>query len=147
MWREYLKPRLKRVFDAYRAVKPDIILAYHTCGSVLPFIDELIEMGMQVLNPVQVTAHGMNPAMLKREYGHQLAFCGGVDQRHVLPKGTPKDVEAEVRVRILEMGRGGGYILAPTHDIQADTSVENVLALFDAAMRWGVYPLAREEVR
>ena len=142
MWRKYLKPRLKRVFDAYRAAKPDIILAYHTCGSVLPFIDELIEMGMEVLNPIQVTAHGMDPAMLKSEYGHQLSFCGGVDQRHVLPNGTPEDVEAEVRRRILEMGQGGGYILAPTHDIQADTSVENVLALFDAADRWGVYPLA-----
>ena len=142
MWRKYLKPRLKRVFDAYRAAKPDVILAYHTCGSVLPFIDELIELGMEVLNPIQVTAYGMDPAMLKDKYGHQLSFCGGVDQRHVLPNGTPEDVEAEVRRRILEMGQGGGYILAPTHDIQADTSVENVLALFDAAERWGVYPLA-----
>jgi uroporphyrinogen decarboxylase len=162
MWRKYLKPRLKCVFDAYKAAKPDIILAYHTCGSVLPFIDELIEMGMGVLNPIQVTAHGMDPAILKKKYGHQLAFCGGVDQRHVLPKGTPEDVEAEVRGRILEMGQGGGYILAPTHDVQADTSVENVLALFNAAKRcvqadtsvenvlalfnaakrWGVYPLA-----
>jgi uroporphyrinogen decarboxylase len=141
MWRKYLKPRLKRVFDAYRAAKPDIILAYHTCGSVLPFIDELIELGMEVLNPIQVTAQGMDPAMLKHKYGHQLSFCGGVDQRQVLPNGTPEDVEAEVRRRILEMGQGGGYILAPTHDIQADTSVENVLALLDAANRWGVYPL------
>lgn len=143
MWRKYLKPRLKRVFDAYKAAKPDVILAYHTCGSVLPFIDELIEIGMEVLNPIQVTARGMDPATLKREYGHQLAFCGGVDQRHILPRGTPEDVEAEVRRRILEMGQGGRYILAPTHDIQADTSVENVLALFDAARRWGVYPLAQ----
>jgi uroporphyrinogen decarboxylase len=142
MWRKYLKPRLKRVFDAYKAAKPDIILAYHTCGSVLPFIDDLIEMGMEVLNPIQVTAHGMDPAILKKKHGHQLAFCGGVDQRHVLPKGTPEDVEAEVRGRILEMGQGGGYILAPTHDVQADTSVENVLALFNAAKKWGVYPLA-----
>jgi len=97
---------------------------------------------MEVLNPIQVTAHGMDPAKLKSEYGHQLSFCGGIDQRHVLPNGTLEDVEAEVRRRILEMGQGGGYILAPTHDIQADTSVENVLALFDAADRWGVYPLA-----
>ena len=143
MWRTYLKPRLKRVFDAYRAVKSDIILAYHTCGSVLPFLDELIEIGVEVLNPIQVTAHGMDPAMLKKKYGHRLAFCGSVDQRHILPTGTPKDVESEVRRRILEMGQDGGYILAPTHDIQADTSVENVLTLFDAAKKWGVYPLVQ----
>jgi uroporphyrinogen decarboxylase len=141
MWREYLKPRLHRVFSAYKEANPDIILAYHTCGSVVPFIDELIEIGMEVLNPVQVTAHGMDPVMLKERYEHQVAFCGAVDQRHVLPNGTPQDVESEVRRRILEMGRGGGYILAPTHDIQSDTPVENVLAVFDAARKWGVYPL------
>jgi len=141
MWREYLKPRLHRVFSAYKEANPGIILAYHTCGSVVPFIDELIEIGMEVLNPVQVTAHGMDPVMLKERYGHQVAFCGAIDQRHVLPNGTPQDVESEVRRRILEMGRGGGYILAPTHDIQSDTPVENVLAVFDAASKWGEYPL------
>lgn len=141
MWRRYLKPRLQRVFDAYRQAKPDIMIAYHTCGSVLPFIDELIEIGMDVLNPIQVTAHGMDPATLKAKYGQRIAFCGGVDQRHVLPEGTTADVEVEVRRRISEMGRGGGYIVAPTHDIQADTSVENVLEVFRATKKWGVYPL------
>lgn len=141
MWRKYLKPRLKRVFDAYRKANPGIIIAYHTCGSVLPFIDELIEIGMDVLNPIQVTAHGMDPAVLKTEYGQRLAFCGAVDQRHVLPEGTAEDVEAEVRRRILELGHGGGYVVAPTHDIQADTSVENVLQVFRATKKWGTYPL------
>jgi uroporphyrinogen decarboxylase len=140
MWRKYLQPRLKRVFDAYKAAKPDIILAYHTCGSVLPFIDELVEIGMEVLNPIQVTARGMDPGKLKETYGGRLAFCGGIDQRQVLPTGKPADVEAEVRRRISEMGQGGGYVLAPTHDIQSDTPVENVLAVFEATKRWGVYP-------
>jgi uroporphyrinogen decarboxylase len=139
MWRAWLKPRLQRVFDAYRATRPDILLAYHTCGSVRPFVDELIEMGVQILNPIQVTARGMDAAWLKRTYGHRLAFCGGVDQREVLPHGTPGDVAQEVRRRIGELGPGGGYVLAPTHDIQADTPVENVLAVFQAARRWGVY--------
>lgn len=147
MWREYLKPRLKRVFDAYKAARPDIILAYHTCGSVLPFINDLIEIGMEVLNPIQVTAHDMEPATLKKTYGNQLAFCGGIDQRHVLPTGTAQDVELEVRRRILEMGEGGGYLLAPTHDIQSDTPTENVLAVFDAVRNWGVYPGAFEPIR
>ncbi|MFZ5918227.1 MAG: uroporphyrinogen decarboxylase family protein [Chloroflexota bacterium] len=139
MWREWLKPRLQRVFDTYRAARPDILLAYHTCGSVRPFVDELIEMGVQVLNPIQVTAQGMDAAWFKRTYGQRLAFCGGVDQRQVLPHGTTEEVEQEVRRRIGELGPGGGYVLAPTHDIQADTPVENVLAMFDAARRWGTY--------
>ncbi len=141
MWRKWLKPRLRRVLDAYRVASPNIILAYHSCGSVLPFIDELIEVGVQVLNPIQVTAHGMDAGWLKRTYGQHLAFCGGVDQRQVLPLGAPADVEQEVRRRIAELGPGGGYVLAPTHDIQADTPVENVLAVFDSARRWGAYPL------
>jgi len=141
MWRRWLKPRLQRVFDAYRLANPDVVLVYHTCGSVLPFIDELAEMGVQVLNPIQVTAQGMDAAWLKRAYGDRLAFCGGVDQRQVLPHGSPSEVEQEVQRRIAELGPGGGYLLAPTHDIQADTPVENVLAVFEAAKRWGRYPL------
>jgi uroporphyrinogen decarboxylase len=141
MWREQIKPRLQRVLDAYRAAKPDIILAYHTCGSVLPFIDELIEMGVDVLNPIQVTANGMDPAVLKKQYGDRMAFLGGIDQRHVLPEGTPLDVDLEVRNRIWEMGQGGGYIVAPTHDIQADTPVQNLLQMFQSVKEWGQYPL------
>jgi uroporphyrinogen decarboxylase len=81
MWRELLKPRIQRVFEAYKAADPDVILAYHTCGSVRAFLDELIDIGMQVLNPIQVTAQGMEPAALKAQYGTRIAFCGGVDQR------------------------------------------------------------------
>ena len=147
LWREHLKPRLKRVFDMYKAADPDVILVYHTCGSVLPFIDELIEIGVEVLNPIQVTAHGMDPAAIKHKYGDQLAFCGGIDQRHVLPKGSTVDVDAEVARRITEMGQDGGYVLAPTHDIQADTPVENVLALFAASRKHGGYPLTVRQDR
>ena len=142
MWREWLKPRLQRVFDAYRAARPDLILAYHTCGSVLPFIEELSEMGVDVLNPIQVTARGMDAGALKETYGTRLAFCGGIDQREVLPRGTPRDVEREVRRRIEQLGQGGGYVAAPTHDVQSDTPVENVLAVFEACRKWGGYPLA-----
>lgn len=142
MWRQHIKPRIKRVLDAYKAANPDVILAYHTCGSVLPFIDELIEIGVDVLNPIQITASGMDPSFLKDKYGDQLAFLGAIDQRHVLPEGTAVDVEVEVRRRIWQLGQGGGYAAAPTHDIQADTPIENVLALFSAVKRWGAYPLA-----
>ena len=144
MWRQHIKPRMKRVLDAYRASNPDLILVYHTCGSALPFIDELIEIGVDVLNPIQVTARGMEPASLKSKYGDQLAFLGAIDQRHVLPQGSVDDVEAEVRRRIWELGQGGGFVAAPTHDIQADTPIENVLALFSAVKTWGGYPLAED---
>ena len=142
MWRQHIKPRMKRVLDAYKASKPDLILAYHTCGSALPFIDELIEIGVDVLNPIQVTAKDMDPAYLKGKYGDRLAFLGAIDQRHILPRGSTGDVEAEVRSRIWELGRGGGFVAAPTHDIQADTPIDNVLALFSAVKKWGAYPLA-----
>jgi len=145
MWREWLQPRLQRVIDAYRAARPDVILAYHSCGSILPFVDPLVEMGVHVLNPIQVTAHGMDPAALKARYGDRLAFCGGIDQRQVLPHGTPADVEREVRLRIAQLGPGGGYLAAPTHDLQADTPVENVLALFEWCRRWGRYPVLAEK--
>ena len=144
MWRQHIKPRLKRVLDAYKVLNPDLILAYHTCGSALPFIDELIELGVDVLNPIQVTARGMDPVRLKGKYRDQLSFLGAIDQRHVLPQGSPGDVEVEVRRRIWELGHGGGFVAAPTHDIQADTPVENVLALFSAVKRWGAYPLAED---
>ena len=146
MWRQHIKPRIKRVLDAYKAVNPDVILAYHTCGSVLPFIDELIEIGVEVLNPIQITASGMDPVFLKGKYGDQLAFLGAIDQRHVLPQGTEADVEVEVRRRIWELAQGGGYASAPTHDIQADTPIENVLALFSAVKSWGAYPLAEDSL-
>jgi len=142
MWQQHIKPRMKRVLDAYKASKPEVILAYHTCGSAVPFIDGLIEIGVDVLNPIQITARGMDPAPLKIKYGDQLAFLGAIDQRHVLPQGSAEDVEGEVRRRIWEMGQGGGYVVAPTHDIQADTPIENVLALFSAVKSWGAYPLA-----
>jgi uroporphyrinogen decarboxylase len=141
LWRRYLKPRLQRVFEAYRAARPDILLAYHSCGSIRPFIPELVELGLDILNPIQTTARNMDPGQIKAEHGERLSFCGGIDQRHVMPAGTTEDVAAEARRRIRELGAGGGYILAPSHDLQSDTPVENVLALFEAARQWGTYPL------
>ena len=142
MWRHYLKPRIARVFAAYKEANPSVVLAYHSCGSVRPFVSELVEIGMEVLNPVQVTAHDMEPAALKKQYGQCIAFMGGIDQRQVLPYGTPEDVEFEVLRRVSELGTGGGYVLAPTHDIQADTPVGNVLTLFDTAIKMERGPVA-----
>lgn len=141
LWRKHFKPRMKKVFEEYKKANPDVYIAYHSCGSVAALIDDLIEIGLQVLNPIQPFAADMEPARLKSKYGDRLSFFGGIDQQHVLPKGSPEDVEQEVRTRIRELAPGGGYILAPAHDIQPDTPLDNILALFKSARKWGTYPL------
>lgn len=141
LWRRHFKERLRRVFDACKKADPDVILAYHSCGSIAPIIPELIEIGMEVLNPIQPTAKHMDPARLKASYGNDLAFFGGLDIQHVIPFGSVDDVRMEVKRRIRELGHDGGYLLAPAHDIQPETPVENVLAIFEAAREFGTYPL------
>lgn len=141
LWRRHFKDRLRQVFDACREAKPKIILAYHSCGSIAPIIPELIEIGLQVLNPIQPKAKDMDPPRLKAQYGDRLAFFGGVDIQEVVPFGSVQDVKEEVRRRIHELGYDGGYLLAPAHDIQPEAPTENVLAIFDAVREYGRYPL------
>jgi uroporphyrinogen decarboxylase len=118
-------------------------LFFHSDGAIYPLLGDLVEIGVDILNPVQVSARGMgDTARLKREFGQRLSFCGAIDTQHVLPHGTPDDVRGEVRRRIADLGPGGGYILASVHCIQPDVPVENVLAMFDEARQAGRYPLA-----
>jgi uroporphyrinogen decarboxylase len=126
-----IAPRQRRLFRALRDAAP-AALFYHTCGSVVPMIPRLIDMGVQILNPVQVSAAGMDTAVLKREFGRDLCFDGAVENQEILPFGTPQQVRAEVRknIRILAAD-GTGYICGPCHNIQSGTPLENVLALYD----------------
>ena len=131
-WRKYFKPRMKYVFDMFRKENPEIKIAWHTCGSVLPIIPELIEIGLDILNPIQPEASGMDPMYLKSNYGRDLVFFGGISVQELLPYAHPQKIKDEVR-RIAEiLGKDGGYIIAPAHNIQDDTPVENVLAFFEA---------------
>ncbi|MHB8969117.1 MAG: uroporphyrinogen decarboxylase family protein [Pirellulaceae bacterium] len=107
----------------------------HSCGSVRAYIPELIDAGVDILNPIQVRAQGMVPSELKREFGNRLCFHGGVDIQRTLPRGTPEEVRTEVRTRIREMGSDGGYIVCSTHNLQNDASTENILAMYDVAAR------------
>jgi len=109
----------------------------HSCGAVRKLIPDFIALGVDVLDPIQVGAQGMEPAALKREFGHQLAFHGAIDVQSTLPFGTAEDVRREVADRVATLGAGGGYVLAPTHNIQPDTPLENVLAMYDVALRGG----------
>jgi len=107
----------------------------HSCGAVRELIPDFIEMGVDILNPVQVRARGMRTAELKQEFGDVLSFHGSVDVQQTLPAGKPENVRAEVRERIETLGRRGGFILCSTHNIQGDTPLENILAMYDEARR------------
>ena len=114
---------------------------FHSCGGIRPYIGDLIDIGLQILDPVQPLATGMDSAELKAEFGDRITFHGGVDEQHVLPFGTPDDVVAEVRLRLAAFGPGGGYILAPSHYVQADTSPENIVTMCRSAIEFGQYPI------
>ena len=107
-------------------------------------MDEIIELGVDVLNPVQVAAKDMDSSILGPEFGDRLSFWGGVDTQQVLPNGSVEDVKAEVKRRIRDFAPGGGYILGAVHNIQYGVPVENIIALFEAGKEYGSYPIATE---
>jgi uroporphyrinogen decarboxylase len=140
MYREFIKPRHQSYFDSIRR-HTSAKLLYHSCGAVTQLIPDFIDMGIDFINPVQVSAKDMNTAWLKSTYGKEIGFWGAIDTSHVLPFGSPSDVENEVRGRIRDLGPGGGYVLAAVHNIQPDVNPENILATFQAARRFGTYPI------
>lgn len=127
MWRQFLKPRMANFIAEIKSLNPNLKVAYHTDGKIDPIIPDLIEIGLDVLNPVQPAS--MDPAKLKEKYGDQLCFWGTIDEQHTLPFGRPSDVEAEVRERLQTVGVDGGLILSPTHHVQLDTPMENFWAM------------------
>lgn len=141
LYRSLIKPRQKRTFDFFKA-RTSAKLYYHTDGAVYPLIPDLIEIGVDALNPIQVSAAGMGDTKkLKREFGEKLTFWGAIDTHRVLPYGTPEQVREEVGHRILDLGPGGGYVVCPVHNIQPEVPPENVVAMYDAAYDVGSYPL------
>jgi uroporphyrinogen decarboxylase len=132
MWREIFKPRIKWMFGEFRKVNPDIKIAWHSCGSIVPIIGDFAEIGLDILNPIQPLAEGMYPEYLANNHGHELCFFGGIDIQNLLPLGTPEQIKDEIHRRIDILGKNGGYLVAPAHNIQDDTPVENILAFFDA---------------
>jgi len=133
MYRRLLRPRQARVFDLLASSGLKVL--YHSCGNILSLLGDLVDMGVDAVNPVQVSAGPMgDTAALKREWGDRLAFWGGIDTHEVLPYGSVDHVRAEVRRRIADLAPGGGYVLAPVHNIQADVSPQNVCAMYEAAL-------------
>ncbi len=131
MWRKYILPRHQRLNSAIRAARYPVKIMYHSCGAIFPLIGPFIdEMGIDVLNPLQPRAAGMDMARIKGEFGDRLSFHGAIDIQRTLPHGTPDEVQAEVRERCDLLGRGGGYICTSAHHIQADTPLENIIAMY-----------------
>ena len=128
-WRKFLKPRLANFIAELKGVNPQVKVAYHSDGMIYPIIPDLIEIGLDVLNPVQPAC--MDPARLKADFGRQLCFWGTIDEQHTLPFGSPESVRAEVIQRLKTIGRDGGLILGPTHHVQLDTPMENFWAMID----------------
>ncbi len=130
LWRKYFKPRMAELIRRIKEIDPDIKVAYHSDGNIEPIIPELIDIGLDVLNPIQPAS--MDPAKLKKLYGDRLCFWGSIDEQYTLPFGTPEEVRAEVQERIRTLGKGGGFIIGPTHHVQLDTPMENFWAMIRA---------------
>jgi uroporphyrinogen decarboxylase len=134
-YRKFIKPRHAAYFQLIHDLSPAKLL-FHSCGSVASIIEDFIEIGVDVLNPVQVSTSGMNPANLKARFEGQMAFWGGIDSQHLLPRGSVEEVKLAVEKTIEVMGRGGGYVLSAVHNIQPDVPTENILAMFEHAREY-----------
>lgn len=139
-YRRLIKPHQAEVLAAIRENTAGKVF-FHSCGDVYALLGDLVEIGVDLLNPVQVSAGEMDDtARLKREFGDRLSFCGAIDTRWVLPHGTPDDVRKEVRRRIRDLAPGGGYVAAAVHCIQPDVPPENIVAMCDEVAKAGRYP-------
>jgi uroporphyrinogen decarboxylase len=139
LYRKMVKPYHKKLWG-YIKEKTGSYLLLHTCGSVYDFIPDFIQMGIDALNPVQVSARNMDTAKLKREFGSDICFWGGgCDTQKILPFGTPDEVKQEVKRRIHDLAPGGGFVFTQVHNIQPDVPPENIMAMYDAVREYGAY--------
>jgi uroporphyrinogen decarboxylase len=141
IYRKFMKPKHQKTIELIKRRAPQAKVMLHCDGAVRKFIPDLIEAGFDILNPIEGHLPGMDPCQLKKDFGRELSFQGGVDVKQVLTQGNVEDVRREVRLRIEQMGVGGGYILAPAHNFGNDIPLENMLAFFEAGHELGVYPL------
>jgi uroporphyrinogen decarboxylase len=139
-YRNMIKPYHHELFEFVKQ-RTAAKIFFHTCGSVVRLLPDLIDAGVEILNPVQVSARDMDTRRLKAEFGDRLSFMGAIDTQHVLPFGSVADVQREVERRIADLGPGGGYILAPVHNVQGDVPAENLIAMYRHARQVGRYPL------
>lgn len=142
LYREMIKPYHMEYVQFIKSKVPHAKVSMHSCGSVFDLIPDLIEVGIDVLNPIQPKANKMEPWRLKKTFGDRLIFHGGIDVQDVLPHRRPVEIASYVRETIRELAPGGGYILGASHNIQPDVSPENIVAMYDAALEYGRYPIS-----
>ncbi len=130
-WRRHIKPRIKRIIDLAR--NEGYMIQFHSCGCVAPLIPDFIELGVQILNPVQVSAKGMDLQTLKSRFGGKIAFNGGIDTQELLPFGTPAEVAEAAESTLKTAAPGGGYVFAPSQSFLPEVPTENILALYKSA--------------
>ncbi len=140
LYRRFIKPRDKELISFIKK-RTNAKVYLHSCGAVSELIPDCVECGVDVLNPVQVSAKGMNTEKLKQQFGNRISFWGAIDTQKVLPFGTRQDVKEEVRRRIHDLAPGGGYILASVHNIQNGVPPQNIITMFEAARKYGGYRL------
>jgi uroporphyrinogen decarboxylase len=133
-YRQMIKPYHREIFRLIKQYT-DAKVFLHSCGSVYKLLPDLIDAGVEILNPVQVSAHDMDTRRLKTEFGNRLSFWGAIDTQHVLPNGNPEEVKAEVERRVSDLAVGGGYVLAPVHNVQADVPPGNVITMYQHALQ------------
>jgi len=143
LYHRLFKPRHKKYFDTVKKYTSAFI-HFHCCGSIYKLLNDIIELGVDVINPVHVAAKDMDCSILGPEFGARLSFWGGIDTQKVLPKGTTEEVKSEVRRCIRNLAPGGGYILSAVHNIQPDVPVENIIAMYEAGREYGKYPIAQD---
>lgn len=131
MWRTYFKPRMKKIITAIHEVAPEMIIAYHSCGSIYPIIGELAEIGIQVLNPLQESARGMEHHKLKAQYGDRLTFMCGLDTQNFMVHATAEQVCAAMKEKSRMLSKNGGYIVGVSHTLQHDVSVKNIVSMIE----------------
>ena len=140
MFRRIFKPRFKMVIEELKKYRSDIIIAYHSCGMIAPIIQDLIEIGIDILHPIQ-PVKGMDRVKIKKSLGDRLTLWGCLSIQDTLPFGSERDVRDEIKRIIRDTAKGGGFILGAAHHIQADTPLENILAIYDTVKTNGNYPI------
>jgi uroporphyrinogen decarboxylase len=138
-WRTRFKPRHKRMIEKLRKVNPDLIIIMHSDGAVAPLIDDFVEIGVDVYNPVQPNVAGSDPQELKDRYGEMICFFGGLDQQLLLPSGDIKMIREEIKRRIGILGKNRGYLFAPAHILQPDVTAETIEEMIKSAFEYGKY--------
>ncbi len=137
-FREFLKPKLGYMIDEFKKKNKDIKIAWHSDGYIMPILDDLVEIGLDVLNPIQ--PESMDSGYIKKRYGDKLCLWGTVSTQHTFPFGKPEDVVNEVINRIKNCAPGGGFLIGPTHNIQLDVPEENLLVFYQTVKKYGTYP-------